>query len=86
MIKAISVKVLEDYRLWVGFANGENRIFDVKPHLVGTWFSDLMDKEIFKTVHIAGLSVEWAGGQDICPDELYENSISVNEEGKILKL
>jgi len=29
---------------------------------------------MFKTVKIAGLSVEWKNGADICPDELYNNS------------
>ncbi len=28
-------------------------------------------------MHVAGLSVAWCGGQDICPDDLYENSVPV---------
>ena len=28
----------------------------------------------FKKVKIAGLSIEWENGADICPDELYNNS------------
>ena len=29
----------------------------------------------FGTVKISGLSVEWDNGADICPDELYNNSV-----------
>ena len=36
----------------------------------------LKDPAIFKSVKAEGLSVEWVTGQDICPDELYQNSVS----------
>ncbi|HAM15385.1 MAG TPA: hypothetical protein DCP91_05915 [Eggerthellaceae bacterium] len=26
---------------------------------------------MFKSVLVNGMTVEWTGGQDICPDELY---------------
>jgi len=29
---------------------------------------------MFNTVKIAGLSIEWENGADICPDELYNKS------------
>jgi hypothetical protein len=75
--KAISVKPLQNYLLELVFDNGERKIFDVKPYLVGSWFSKLKDMNYFNTVHIAGLSIEWADGQDISPHELYDNSHSV---------
>ena len=31
-------------------------------------------KKNLKKVRIAGLSIEWENGADICPDELYYNS------------
>lgn len=34
---------------------------------------------MFNTVKIAGLSIEWENGTDICPDELYNNSKDENE-------
>lgn len=30
------------------------------------------------TVKVGGLSIEWANGADICPDELYYNSVAYN--------
>ena len=78
--KAVSVVPMEDYRLLVGFDNGEVRIFDVKPLIKGNWMGELADKTYFKTVRIGGLSVEWPHEQDICPDQLYECSMPVHAE------
>lgn len=75
--KAIDVEPRNDYTLLVCFDNGEKKIFDVKPYIRGSWFGELKDMTNFNTVHVAGLSVEWANGQDICPDRLYEDSITV---------
>ena len=72
--KAIEVKPLENYRLLIKFDNGEEKIFDVKPYMDHKVFLELKNKELFKTVKIGGLSIEWAIGADICPDELYNNS------------
>ena len=72
--RATDVKPLEDYRLLVTFGNNEKRIFDVKPYLEYEPFDQLKNEELFNTVQVGGLSVEWITGQDICPDELYYNS------------
>lgn len=72
---AIKVKPLENYKLLVSFDNGETRIYDATPLIRGDWFGQLKNPNKFNTVHIAGISVEWADGQDVCPDDLYDNSI-----------
>lgn len=48
--KPIKVKPLENYLLLISFTNGENKIFDVKPMISGSWFGELWDKSIFDTV------------------------------------
>ena len=78
--KAIDVKPIEDYRLKIIFDNGEIKIFDVKPYLNFIQFEKLKDKKVFNTVKIAGLSIEWSNGADICPDELYNNSEPIKTE------
>ena len=75
--RAVDVKPLTDYRLLVTFSNQEQRVFDVKPYIWGSWFGKLKE-DVFCAVRIGGLSIEWPDGQDICPDELYLNSIPVN--------
>ena len=71
------MKVLDDYHLELLFDNGETKIFDVSPYIVGSWFGMLSDEEYFKTVHIinGGRGIEWKDGQDIAPHELYELSV-----------
>jgi hypothetical protein len=76
--QAIAVKTCPDYCLLVTFSNNEKRIFDVKPYLSFAPFRELKNISLFNTVKPAGLSIEWLHGQDICPDELYYNSVSVN--------
>ncbi len=77
MRNVIDVEVLDDYKILVSFSNSDNQelkqgIFDVKPYIFGEWFGKLEDKAYFKTVRPVGRTVEWAGGQDIAPHELYE--------------
>lgn len=77
MPKLTEVRPLENYRLFLRFDNGEQRIFDVSPYITGSWYGQLKDPEVFRTVHISGRTVEWADGQDIAPHELYELSKAV---------
>ena len=75
--RAIAVTPLENYQLLLTFDNHERKIFDVTPYIHGNWYGELQNPDIFKSVRIAGLSVEWPNGQDICPDCLYNDSVSV---------
>ena len=75
--KAIEVKALENYILEIKFSNGEVKLFDVKPYLNHKAFEQLKEINMFNTVKVAGLSVEWKNGADICPDELYNNSYKI---------
>ena len=76
--KAINVIAKEDYTLRLEFDNGEVKIFDVKPYLSYKAFEELKDIKKFNSVKITGLSVGWSNGADICPDELYNNSVTKN--------
>lgn len=75
--KPVEVKALNNYCLYVVFDNGERKIFDVKPLMTGEWFGQLKNVSIFESVKIVGSTVEWADGQDVCPDDLYYCSIPV---------
>ena len=59
--KLISVTPKDNYRLLLVYETGEQKLFDVKPY----------------SVRVANHTVEWNGGQDISPHELYEDSISI---------
>ena len=73
--RAIKVNPQPDYCLLVTFSNNERRLFDVKPYLDFLPFRELRNASLFNTVKPAGLSVEWLHGQDVCPDDLYYNSV-----------
>ncbi len=73
--KIKAVQPLPDYRLLLEYENGEKRTFDVTPYISGSWYGELKDISTFKTVRPCGATVEWVGGQDIAPHELYEMSV-----------
>ena len=75
--KAIEVSVQSGYRLLITFSNNEKRVFDVEPYLSFKPFEELKNPIIFHTVKPAGLSITWLHGQDICPDDLYYNSVPI---------
>jgi hypothetical protein len=64
----------KDYTLNLSFENGEIRIFDVKPYLGIGIFKELQDYGKFKSVIPFLGSIQWSGGQDLCPDTLYLDS------------
>lgn len=72
--KVKTVRPMENYTLYIEYENGEKRLFDVKPYIGGEWFGRLINPEEFNTVRPCGSTVEWAGGQDIAPHELFEMS------------
>jgi hypothetical protein len=71
----IAVQALEPYKLRVTFDNQETRLFDLAPYLDDRFFAPLKNPALFQAVTISPISIEWPGGIDICPDELYVNSI-----------
>lgn len=74
---AIKVKPEENFFIVMEFDNGEMKRFDVKPYIQGSWYGQLKDKSYFNRVAVDGYTVCWPEGQDLCPDELYELSVSV---------
>ena len=79
MLRPTATKVLpqQDYNISVTFDNGEIKLFDVKPYIKGSWYGMLKDESYFRRVRTDGFTVVWPEGQDICPDELYECSRTV---------
>jgi len=73
------VEPLENHKLLLTFTNDERRIFDVEPLInERKRFKELENQMLFNTVRALHGTVEWIYEQDICPDWLYEDSVSFN--------
>lgn len=74
------VKLLGEFKLYIVFENGEERIFDVKPYLNKGIFTELKSIEKFKSAHISGGTVQWENEADFCPDTLFEDSVPYKKQ------
>ena len=75
-----SVKPLEGFKLLLGFANGEHKVFDVTPYLGVGKFAELRDPSLFSSVAVKFDSIEWANHVDIDPEFLYEKSVGLEDD------
>ncbi len=74
----MEVTPLDKYRLRLLFDNGETKVYDMSALIEMPFYSKLRNKHLFSTVKVKDITLEWATGEDICPNELYENSIGVD--------
>jgi len=70
-----AVRPNSDFTITITFSNGEVRRFDVRPYLPFGIFQELKDPALFSTARPILGSVQWKGGQDFCPDTLYQESV-----------
>ena len=77
--RPIEVKALDDYKLYLKFETGEEKIYDMK-----TWIENyatyrrLKDETYFRKVRTRGCTVEWENGEDVAPEYLYQDSIPID--------
>lgn len=78
----IEVKAIEKYKLYIKFGNGEEKILDMEEELNEKFYYKLKDYEYFKKVKISqtGITIEWEDGEDIAPENLYNNSKSIKNK------
>ena len=75
-VRAKSIQPIDDYKLYIKFSNGENRIFDFKPLLDMPCYKPLKDIEVFRRVYIECGTAVWNNGDiDIAPETLFEESV-----------
>ena len=72
MPKAVEVKALSDYRIWVRFADGTAGEVDLS-HLAGRGvFSLWQDYTAFQGVHLGSSGeIAWNDEVELCPDSIY---------------
>jgi hypothetical protein len=77
LIRVKHVKPLDGYKLFLTFNNGKQKIYDMEKWLNQEVFMPLKDRNLFNQAYVEHGTVIWNDDLDICPDELYRNSISV---------
>jgi hypothetical protein len=71
-LRVRQAKALADYKLWTLFTNGEERIYDVKPHLQYSAFVPLWDEPTFRAVYVDYGAPTWLDGTiDLSPETIY---------------
>ena len=77
--RPIEVKALKNYLIYVKFKNNEEKIYDMKENFKYPFYQKLRDIEKFKNVRISGINIEWESGEDIAPENLYNDRIPISE-------
>ena len=78
MIRAKRVIPMKNYIIFVEFENGERKIYNCYPLMRFPLFSALKDEAFFREVHVDEMGIVcWNDATDIAPNELYNNSESV---------
>ncbi|OIP39474.1 hypothetical protein AUJ95_05555 [Candidatus Desantisbacteria bacterium CG2_30_40_21] len=75
------VKPLSNYRIYVELEDGQRGIFDLKPYLGRGTLCELRDKHYFNQVGILFGAVTWPNEQDIAPETLLAEMLTVESTG-----
>ena len=74
IFKIAPLQALDDFFIKITYVNGEEKLYDMKKNLQEEFYKNLKNIAYFKLVKSVGVTVEWTNGEDIDPNELYENS------------
>lgn len=79
----IEVKALKEYYIYLKFKTGEEKVYNMKDCVDKIkYYNKLKEREYFENVNPRGCTIEWEEGEDVCPENLYYDSI---EYSKFLK-
>ena len=72
MKKAIGVKPLDGYRIWLKYADGTEGEVDLGDLAGRGVFKAWADRKVFESVHVdENGAIAWGREIDLCPDALY---------------
>ncbi len=72
MLKAIEVRPLPNYRIWVRYEDDVEGEVDLTPYTGKGIFSAWNDPAFFEAVHITPYgSIAWSKDIELCPDSIY---------------
>lgn len=71
-----SVKALDNFWLKIIYKNGEIKKYNMQKNLKYNFYKNLNNISYFKLVKSVDTTVEWPNGEDLDPNDLYENSVN----------
>ena len=74
--RILEVKALRDYYIYLKFKTGEEKVYNMKECIDEIeYYSKLKERKYFENIKPRGCTVEWENGEDVCPENLYYESI-----------
>lgn len=81
--KIIEAKVLENYNIYLRYETGEEKVYNMEELILkNKFYQNLKDKEKFAKIKLVDITIEWEDGEDIAPEILYCDSISLDDYNK----
>ena len=78
--RIVEVKALRDYYIYLKFKTGEEKVYNMKDCIDEIkYYNKLKIREYFENVKPRGCTVEWEDGEDVCPENLYYESIDYSK-------
>ena len=71
-----SVKALDNFWLKIIYKNDEIKKYNMQKNLKYNFYKNLNNISYFKLVKSVDTTVEWPNGEDLDPNDLYENSVN----------
>ena len=78
--RIIEVKALDKYYIYLKFKTGEEKVYDMTPCVNEIkYYNKLKERKYFEKVTPRGCTVQWEEGEDVCPENLYYESIEYSK-------
>ena len=72
LVRVRNVEPLRNFEVRLTFAEGTEKVIDLKPFLRGPIFEPIRnDLTMFRAVKVVGSTIGWPNGADIDPDVLF---------------
>ena len=73
-----SIKTSNDFCIEIIYITGEKKLYDMKKNLEYSFYKNLNNISYFMLAKSVETTIEWPQGEDIDPNELYNNSVPIN--------
>lgn len=78
--RVLEVKALREYYIYLKFKTGEEKVYDMTSCIEEIqYYKKLKNRKYFENVKPRGCTVEWEEGEEVCPENLYYDSIDYND-------